>query len=173
MLFLKNYTNFKGMKYTIILVLFCIIAACSQPADTTQKLQAKIDNLQHKLDKAYHPGFGDFMAGIQVHHAKLWFAGQAQNWKLADFEINEIKEALDGIKEYCTGHPETKSITMLDPVIDTMTNAINSKNPGRFKNGFTLLTATCNNCHRATSHEFNVIKIPDNAPFSNQEFRPQ
>ncbi|MBS1636979.1 MAG: hypothetical protein JST26_13765 [Bacteroidetes bacterium] len=41
----------------------------------------------------------------------------------------------------------------------------------RFKNHFETLTNTCNNCHRATSHGFNVIKIPNSPPFSNQEFK--
>ena len=35
------------------------------------------------------PGFEEFMSNIQAHHAKLWFAGQNHNWKLADFEIHE------------------------------------------------------------------------------------
>ena len=37
------------------------------------------------------------MSGIQVHHEKLWFAGTAKNWRLADFEIHEIMEAVDDI----------------------------------------------------------------------------
>ena len=43
-------------------------------------LQAKIDSLQRRLDDAYRPGLGEFMSGIQVHHAKLWFAGNAQKF---------------------------------------------------------------------------------------------
>ena len=103
------------MKKIIVLGLFFIIAACSQPKENTRKLEAKIDSLQNRLDKAYRPGFGEFMSGIQVHHAKLWFAGQAQNWKLAEFEMKEINEALDGIKAYCTDRPETQSISYDGP----------------------------------------------------------
>jgi len=51
---------------------------------------------------SYKPGFGEFMGGIQVHHEKLWFAGTNQNWKLAGFEIHEIKESMDDIRKYCT-----------------------------------------------------------------------
>jgi hypothetical protein len=40
------------------------------------------------------------MSSIQVHHAKLWFAGQNQNWELADFEMHEIAGIDDAIKEY-------------------------------------------------------------------------
>ncbi|MEP7110485.1 MAG: hypothetical protein ABI760_21000 [Ferruginibacter sp.] len=152
---------------TISLTLF----ACNQPAGNMKVLQNRIDSLENKLARTYKPGFGEFMSNIQVHHAKLWFAGQNQNWKLADFEINEIKESLTGIQQYCTDRPESKSIGMIDHPMDSMSNAIRQKDPILFKTGFMLLTATCNNCHKETNHEFNVIKIPDNPPFTNQEFK--
>lgn len=38
------------------------------------------------------------MSGIQVHHAKLWFAGEAGNWGLSDFETKEIRETIDDIR---------------------------------------------------------------------------
>jgi len=134
-------------------------------------LQQRVDSLEAKIADSYKPGFGEFMSSIQVHHAKLWFAGQNENWKLADFEINEIKESIDGIKQYCTDRPESKVIGMIDNPIDSLDAAIQQKNALLFKSGFVLLTATCNSCHRETNHEFNVIKIPDTPPFSNQLFK--
>jgi len=108
----------------------------------------------------------------KVHHEKLWFAGINQNWKLADFEINEIKESLEDIQTYCTDRPERKSLTMIDRPLDSISYAIQQKDEALFKKSFITLTNTCNNCHRTTEHEFNVIKIPDTPPFSNQEFKP-
>jgi len=161
------------MKQTILLVLLVMFAACGQQDNNPQQLQAQIDNLQKKLDGVYKPGLGEFMSGIQVHHEKLWFAGEAGNWKLADFEMGEIREALDDIKQYNSDRTEVKSLPMIEPALDSMTNAIEQKNPQLFKSSFTLLTNTCNNCHHATNHEFNVIKIPDTPPFSNQVFKVQ
>ena len=163
------------MKYS---VLFCIIflvvfVACNQSANNSQRLQSRIDSLEQTLKSIYKPGFGEFMSGIQVHHNKLWFAGQNQNWKLADFEINEIQEALTGIKAYCTDRPETKEIGMIDAPIDSLTKAIQLKSKGKFISGYLLLTNSCNSCHRITNHEFNVIKIPDSPPFTNQDFKLQ
>ena len=134
-------------------------------------MQSKTDSLEKQLDKTYKPGLGEFMTGIQLHHAKLWFAGQNQNWPLADFEIHEIMEALDDIEEFCKDRPEAKSIGMLKPAIDTVTDAIRQKDLRSFKNSFSLLTNTCNNCHKATDHGFNVVTIPNNPPVSNQDFR--
>ncbi len=163
------------MKPIIFLSVITIIllGSCGQQNSDTKKMQQQIDSLQHKLENTFRPGLGEFMSGIQVHHAKLWFAGQAQNWKLAEFEVNEISEALAGIKQYNTGRPEVKSITLIEPAIDSISNAIKQESQVLFNSSYVLLTNTCNNCHRATKHEFNVVKIPDAPPFSNQDFKVQ
>ncbi len=161
------------MKAILSLVSMALIMACNQPGSNVEQMQQQIDSLQRKLDNTYRPGLGEFMSGIQVHHAKLWYAGANNNWKLADFEVNEVMETLDDIKKYCPDRPEVKSIGMIDPAIDSMNAAIKQQNQQLFKSSFLLLTNTCNNCHRATAHEFNVIKVPDTPPFSNQEFKPQ
>lgn len=159
--------------YILLVTTFAVFTACEQPNNDRQQLEAKIDSLQNNLDKAYKPGFGEFMSSIQAHHAKLWFAGEAENWKLADFEMGEIKEALDGIKQYNADRAEAKSIPMIQPALDSMENAIRQKDLKLFKNNYTILTNTCNNCHHATNHEFNIIKVPTQMPFSNQIFKEQ
>lgn len=94
----------------LIVILVVALTACTN--SNTAILQAKIDSLNQQVAQAYKPGLGEFMSGIQVHHAKLYFAGKNQNWKLADFEMGEIKEAVDDIKKYCTYRPEVKSLSI-------------------------------------------------------------
>ena len=154
-------------------MILCMLVSCSQRAPDTSILQSRIDSLQRKIDNSYKPGLGEFMSGIQVHHAKLWFAGQAANWSLSDFEAKEIREAIDDIQMYCTDRPETVSIPMIKPALDSIDEAIRNKNISQFKSSYILLTNTCNNCHRTTKHEFNVIQIPGTPPFTNQVFKVQ
>ena len=161
----------RTMKKTSLILLTFTLFACNQQVNKTQNLQSQIDSLQSKLNDSYKPGFGEFMSSIQVHHEKLWFAGINQNWKLADFEINEIKESLDDISQYCTDRPETKSIDMIYEPLENISKAIQKKNEADFKSGYILLTNTCNSCHQATQHAFNVITIPTTPPFSNQLFK--
>jgi hypothetical protein len=161
------------MKACIPVAVLCILTACSQPGKDPGNWQAKIDSLQKKLDNSYKPGLGEFMSDIQVHHAKLWFAGQAGNWALADFETKEIRESIDDIRNYCTDRPEVASIPMIQAPLDSMDAAVRNKSMPQFKSGFILLTNTCNNCHRATNHAFNVIQIPVTPPFTNQVFQNQ
>ena len=134
-------------------------------------MQLKIDSLQKQLDKTYRPGLGEFMLGIQSHHAKLWFAGQNQNWPLADFEVHEILESLDDIRQFCKDRPEVQAIGMINPPLDSVVNAVQQKNLLLFKSSFILLTNTCNNCHKATQHGFNIVTIPTNLPVVNQDFK--
>jgi hypothetical protein len=144
---------------------------CNQKTNREAELQILIDSLEHRLSDSYRPGFGEFMSGIQVHHAKLWFAGQNENWKLADFEIHEIMELLDDIQKYQSDRKESKMISLLNPALDSVSAAIGQRNPKNFKNSFLLLTNTCNNCHKEVKYEFNVVKIPDTPPFTNQSFK--
>lgn len=157
----------------IILILTFGIIGCHQQSDNTQYLHKRIDSLEHKLSEAYKPGFGEFMSNIQAHHAKLWFAGQNQNWKLADFELHEIMENVEDIQKYETERKESQMIIMINPALDSVNRAIQKKKIELFKSSYILLTNTCNNCHHAANFEFNVIKIPDVQTFSNQDFRSQ
>jgi len=160
------------MKYFPPFFITIVVMACQQPTGQWQSLQNQMDSLQQKVNSSYKSGLGEFMNGIQMHHAKLWFAGINNNWALADFEVQEIHEALDDVKKYITDRPETKKIDMIYAPLDSITNAIRVQNQALFKSGFVSLTATCNNCHRATDHAFNVITVPTSPPVTNQDFRP-
>ena len=161
------------MKWVIFITTLILLAACHQRIDKTRELQAQIDSLQNKLNNTYKPGFGEFMGNIQLHHAKLWFAGINKNWRLADFEIQEIQETLDDIKKYDSDRPETKDLRMIKPPLDSISNAVEQQNLPLFKSSFIVLTKTCNNCHRATDHDFNVITTPSVPPIGNQIFKSQ
>lgn len=159
------------MKFILLIILSVSLFACDEQTDNLKILQNRIDSLESKLANTYKPGFGEFMSGIQAHHSKLWFAGQNENWKLADFEVHEIMEAIEDIQKFQTQRKESQMLGMINPALDSINNAIQQKNPAFFKRSYTLLTNTCNNCHRATNFEFNVVKIPDTQAFSNQDFK--
>ena len=161
------------MKYSIITIVFsAAIISCNQSSNNVV-LQNRVDSLEKKLATTYKPGFGEFMSGIQVHHAKLWFAGKNKNWALADFEIHEIMEAIENIQQYQSERKESEKIVMLKPAMDSVNAAIVKQDTIQFRNSYILLTNTCNNCHHAVQFEFNVVTIPDKPPFSNQIFTVQ
>ena len=111
------------------------------------------------------------MSGIQTHHAKLWFAGINANWKLSEYEIDEIREMFETAKEFETDRPEVSNIPMIYSALDSVSNAIKQQNVESFKNSFQSLTTTCNSCHQTVHFEFNVITIPTAPPVTNQDFK--
>lgn len=160
------------MKNLLLTVLTLGLFACNPQPDNTKELQDRINILEEKLANTYKPGFGDFMGSIQAHHAKLWFAGQSENWELADFEVHELLEAFEDIEEFHAGREETELIGMIYPPLDSVDYAIDKKDLTLFTSGYNLLTTTCNACHSASKHGFVVVKTPDTSPFSSQEFKP-
>jgi hypothetical protein len=159
------------MRYFSILILVFYLFSCNQQQESERiVLQNQIDSLRSRLDSSYAPGLGEFMLSIQMHHAKIWFAGKNGSWDLANFEMDEIRETIGDINKYCTDRPEISSLPMIDQPLDSLKLAITKKNIEAFKSSFILLTNTCNNCHKVTKHGFNVIKIPDIPPVSNQVF---
>ena len=124
----------------------------------------------------YIPGLGEFMSATQMRHAKLWFAGQAHNWALAAYEIDEIKEGFEDIIKYHPIHEGTPiPIKEILPKLTAaplarLQAAVAAKNPVAFVAAFNSLTAACNACHQAENHGFNVITRPTSNPYTNQDF---
>ncbi len=161
------------MKKILTFILTISLFSCQQHSNNETVLQNHIDSLETKLSETYKPGFGEFMGYVQAHHAKLWYAGENGNWDLANFEMDEIRETIENLKKYETDRKEVQLIPMIYPALDSVTSAINKKNPTQFKSSFTMLTNTCNACHQAANFGFNVVKVPDSQMFSNQDFKPK
>jgi len=157
---------------TIFFLLLVICMSCNNSNKTTL-LEKRVDSLKEQLSYTYKPGLGEFMSTIQMHHAKLWFAGINGNWQLADFEINEIKESIEDIEKFCPERPEIKSLASYLPSgIDSINYAIGKQDIKVFKDEFLFLTSSCNNCHKANGYGINVVTIPTTSPVSNQDFKP-
>ena len=45
------------------------------------------------------PGLGEIMTLQQLRHIKLWFAGRAGNWPLADYEVGELNEGFEDVSK--------------------------------------------------------------------------
>jgi hypothetical protein len=130
-----------------------------------------------RAEEARHaPRLGDIMTLIQIRHVKLWFAGNAQNWELAAFVLEEMGEGFEDVAKY---HPESEGVAM-GPVVSALANnelgplgkAIEAKDRSRFRTAYDRLTTSCNACHQVTKHAFIVIQRPKAPPLSNQVYTP-
>jgi hypothetical protein len=125
----------------------------------------------------YAPGLGEIMTLTQMRHLKLWLAGAAKNWELADYELDELKEGFDdAIKYFPTKDHVPIGQLVTDTVVPTLSDlksAIDARNGAKFATAFDKLTAACNACHQAASHGFIVIQRPAASPYANQSFAPK
>ncbi len=158
------------MKKIIAFWFLISCVSCKSNNHETPSTGENSDSL-HQLLQKYAPGLGEIMGGIQTHHAKLWYAGINDNWKLAQYESDELKERFVQATQVETERTEVKMVPMMYPANDSINDAIGRKNLDQFKSGFKLLTASCNSCHRANNFEFNIITIPTAPPVSNQDFK--
>lgn len=118
-------------------------------------------------NEPHPPKIGEIMALQQMRHIKLWFAGSAGNWPLADYEIGELKEGFDDVNKQLGGDTVEKAV---GAQIAALEKAIEAKDRAAFSDAFGQLSAGCNSCHRALDHAFIVIQRPIALPYTDQAF---
>jgi hypothetical protein len=129
------------------------------------------------VPKSYVPGLEQFMNVILIEHNKLWFAAQARNWPLAEYELGEIKEVMGDVQDQVPVFKNLPLAEMLDAVITKeivdLETAIGAKDFKKFSASYDKLNGACNACHEATENKFIVIQRPTTPAFTNQDYRPR
>ena len=158
-------------KLLLMLIMLGFLFACNQSDhQIIIRLNKQTDSLRQKLEEM-KPGLGEYMMSIQAHHGKLWFAGKNQNWQLAQFEIDEINECVEGATKVETDRPEVKMLTMIKSPLAGLEEAIAKKDTALFNGRFQILTASCNACHQSVKFSFINIKVPETPSITNQVWR--
>lgn len=150
---------------------------CSLVMSAAAILTACVGHHQHEQEYAhYTPGLGEIMAQSADRHTKLWFAGQAQNWNLAAYEVDELNEGFEDAAKYHRTHKQIKQLipeliaqNMFQPLTG-LEQAIKEKDLQAFTKNYDNLTAGCNACHQATEFGFNRVTHPNFNPFADQAF---
>jgi hypothetical protein len=115
------------------------------------------------------PGLGEIMVLQQMRHIKLWFAGSAANWPLADYEIDQLDDGFDDATKLLGGDIVRQHV---GAAMGELKKSIGSKDSAAFAIAFDKLSAGCNACHTTLDHGFIVIQRPRLLPYSNQDFGP-
>jgi hypothetical protein len=116
------------------------------------------------------PHLSEIMVQQQMRHIKLWFAGDAGNWPLADYEIDHLKDGFDDVAKLLGGDIAQQHV---GGAISRLEKAIEAKDHGAFVSAFDRLSVGCNECHRTLDHAFIVIQRPVLLPYSDQNFSPE
>ena len=126
-------------------------------------------DLHPSSNNAYVPGLGEIMQIVQLKHIKLWQAGSSNNWRLAAFEVDQIRDVLLRTAIFYDGLPAT-FVVAADAPLKAMKAAAAAGDRRAYEAGYVELSAACNACHQAAHVGFIVIKTPDSSPFADQRF---
>ena len=147
-----------------------LAAACGRPLPPANGASSAA------APEAYVPGLGEMMSLQQMRHVKLWFAGQASNWELAGYELEELGEGFDDVVKFHPTHkdspvaPKDAIPRMVTEPLKNVRAAIDEKDARAFEQAYDTLTASCNDCHQATNFGFNRVQKPALNPYPNQIF---
>lgn len=154
---------------TILCAALLLASACGRRAANGGSAGAE--------SEAYAPGLGEIMSLQQMRHVKLYFAGQAENWDLAAYELDEIGEGFDDVLKYHPTHkdspvaPRDAIPRIVTEPLKQLRAAVEKKDSSAFGPAYDGLTAACNNCHEATNFGFNIVQTPTTNPYPNQQFK--
>lgn len=112
----------------------------------------------------------DLMNRLQLQHAKLWFAGKLSNWGLANYEIQQIEANLEATGKSLT---DPSRADRARQQLQTVRQAIQSKDLPAFMTSYAAMTNECNGCHRSSGYAAITIQIPLTLPVPNQLFVDQ
>lgn len=123
------------------------------------------------------PLLSDLMLLTQFRQIKLWYAEKAENWRLAAYELDQMKRTLDRV---VTLYPRAEAVAQdalirdkTDPALAALGRAIAAKDNGGFADAYGRVTDACNQCHEQAGIGFIAVRVPTKSPFANQLFEPQ
>jgi hypothetical protein len=168
---LRFFHVFYSLSVLAGLVLLVMASGCNEQKIPDAQAEARLKALE-----AAAPGVGTIMSSVQLHFAKLYFAGKAQNWPLAEFELHEVEENMDRAVALRPEEYGTNLVGLNDGFKQTqlaaMKTAAQQKNLEAFQSAYTEAIGVCNGCHEETNRPFIVITVPAASPVSNQQWEP-
>ncbi len=141
--------------------------ALSALQDSVLRFENQIASLKEQV-----PGLGEYMTTNQLHLAKVWYAGQSQNWDLALYELNELDETMEAAEALHAVKNKVDITGVLESIRQTqvaaLRSAIDRKKLRLFSKAYSEQVAACNGCHLAAGYRFIHITRPTAPPVTNQ-----
>lgn len=127
---------------------------------------------EHDEDHAHDEvHLGAHMFEIGRRYAAVWYAGEAGNKAMVDYQIHEIEEVIEELRE---AQPVEEGVDVVDyfdrsvlPGLEKVEEAIEAGNSATFEREYDAVIAQCNACHTATKHGFIKIGRPAFNPYAN------
>jgi hypothetical protein len=131
-------------------------------------LQAEVTRL-----KGVVPSASVAMADVGFHFANLWFAGERENWALANYYFSEARNHVRWLVRI-TPTPKGPDGNLVDlqgifEGIDTsafkdVKDAIDAKSRTRFEGAYRQALEACYSCHKSVGRPYLRPQIPQGVP---------
>src|SRR5262245_37833673 len=150
------------------------VSMLASEVSALNKDRARSNSTSADVESNPLPGLGEYMTTMQLHVGKLWFAGQANNWDLASYELDELREAMEAAQ---TLHAKKNSVDIsgvlaatIEGQIRRVDEAVDKKSKKDFTRSYDEALSACNGCHEQSGHQFIKITRPTAPPVSNQRW---
>jgi hypothetical protein len=111
------------------------------------------------------------MVSVAYHYNNLWFAGDAKNWPLAEFYLNETRSHLKWavriipVRKDSAGR-EIKLQDILQAADNTLLKelqeSVKAKDHDRFANAYKIMLDNgCYSCHKAVDKPYLRLRMPE------------
>ena len=156
----------------VILTAFAAVlphAGCDAPAPAAVDIDtaAELKSLRDLIPDQAH-----ILADVGYHFTNLWFAGDAENWPLADFYLSETKSHLrwavraKPIRKDNAGR-DIKLVAILEAFensqLGQLKKTIDGKDKPEFITAYKAILTTCYACHKASDKPYLRPQIPKKA----------
>lgn len=139
--------------------------ANSPPVPGPTDMAAEIDAIKSKLTDQSH-----VMQDVSYHFSNLWFAGQHENWDLANFYWSETRSHLRWAvriipKRKDNAGQDVDLVAILQAFengpLQRLQAAITAKDKAAFEQNYRTSMETCYACHKAADKPFLRLQIPE------------
>jgi hypothetical protein len=139
--------------------------------------EAEIDAIKGKLPDQAHA-----MQDVGYHFSSLWFAGERQNWDLAEFywaeTLSHLRWAIRIIPLRKDNAGRDVDVTAIlegfeNGPLDHLHDAIAARDQAAFEKEYRVSLQACYDCHKAADKPFIRLQIPDRPETPIINFDPQ
>lgn len=146
------------MRAMLICSLF-LISSCQKSSDNQGLTWLNLpDNGKFLVIEKQFRGFDVTMVEVGYRYNELYWAGEDQNWELAEYHLDKIGHTM---KLGLDRRPKRRaSAEMIFPILENLTLLAKEKDRPKFREEFKTLKQACINCHQAEGVPFFKVGIP-------------
>lgn len=168
--------------YTLLLIASCSLTLGCDRSQKAAPTPAEVDigdspeDPRHDVAGDDHHGvhLGEQMYELSRRFAAVWFAGQAGNKAMVEYQLHEMHEVIEELEEQRPIEAGVDVAARLERDVEAqfkpLEAAVVAGEKEEFRRIYTTVVANCNACHVETKHPFIVVSMPVYNPYPNLQF---